>query len=240
MRNDQSISEKLASAGTLIDNSLTDPEILAKISEMGYDEAALNEGKQLKDEANTLHLQQIKEYGEQFGATQALHDALDAASEAYMNAVIVARIAFKNDVAAQSTLQITGPRSLTVNGLLDQAEVFYSNLLANPEMQTPMQNYDIIREHPGYGPKRISDDLNNEKYGYVETKLQEEQAMMEAARQAYLVQYKEKGDAQAATKARDAKLDKLNTWVYDFKTIARIALKDEPQKLERLGILVRS
>ena len=65
MRNDQSISEKLASAGILINNSLTDPEILAKISEMGYNEAALNEGKQLKDEASTLHLQQVKEYGEQ-------------------------------------------------------------------------------------------------------------------------------------------------------------------------------
>jgi hypothetical protein len=34
------------------------------------------------------------------------------------------------------------------------------------EMKTKL--YDVIRENPGFGPKRISDELNTEKYSYVE------------------------------------------------------------------------
>jgi serine phosphatase RsbU (regulator of sigma subunit)/anti-sigma regulatory factor (Ser/Thr protein kinase) len=45
----------------------------------------------------------------------------------------------------------------------------YTNVgLRHLSIEIKTKLYDIIREHPGYGPKRISDELNNEKYGYVE------------------------------------------------------------------------
>lgn len=53
-------------------------------------------------------------------------------------------------------------------------------------------------------------------------------------------QEKEKGEAQAATKERDAKLDALDQWFDDFKEIAIIALDDSPQWREKLGFLERS
>jgi transposase len=45
----------------------------------------------------------------------------------------------------------------------------YTNVgLRHMSVEVKTKLYDIIREHPDFGPKRISDELNTEKYGYVE------------------------------------------------------------------------
>ena len=54
------------------------------------------------------------------------------------------------------------------------------------------------------------------------------------------MQEKEKGEAQAATQKRDAALDAMQDWLSDYLAIAKVALEEEPQLLEGLGMLQRS
>jgi hypothetical protein len=43
------------------------------------------------------------------------------------------------------------------------------------------------------------------------------------------------GEAQEATRLRDARLDELDEWMSDFKVVAQVALKENDQWLEKLG-----
>ena len=51
---------------------------------------------------------------------------------------------------------------------------------------------------------------------------------------------REKGESQDATKLKDAPFIELEDWMREFYTVAKIALKDNPQLLESLGKFVRS
>ena len=59
---------------------------------------------------------------------------------------------------------------------------------------------------------------------------------VEAARAAYL---KEKGESQDATTIKDTAFAKLDDWMSEFYAVARIALEDNPQLLEALGLIVK-
>ena len=77
-------------------------------------------------------------------------------------------------------------------------------------------------------------------YTYTQAKLQTEAALVENVATLSEVQDKERGEAQEATKIRDAKLDQLDQWLADYKAIAEIALSASPQQLEQLGWVVPS
>jgi hypothetical protein len=51
------------------------------------------------------------------------------------------------------------------------------------------------------------------------------------------VQFKEKGEAQTATQLRDEAFEDLQDWMSDFIAIAHIAMEDQSQYLEMLGIV---
>jgi hypothetical protein len=56
----------------------------------------------------------------------------------------------------------------------------------------------------------------------------------------WAIYQKEIGDAQNFTKIKDSAIAKMNTWMYEFYTVARLALKDQPQLLEALGKVVKN
>lgn len=77
-------------------------------------------------------------------------------------------------------------------------------------------------------------------YGTTKAELEQMQAMVTSFIQSQQQQTQKTGDAQLATQRRNAVLKQLQQWVRGYRSIARVALEDQPQLLEVLGILVKA
>lgn len=205
----------LLEARTLLNNALNDPDILAHLKAYAYDETRIGEGLSLLGTTETLILAQKKEYGEQYEATQDLETSWNAADKAYMKTLKIARIVFQNNPKGAAALMLLGERLESLTGWLEQALAFYQNLINDPDMVSAMS-----------------------KFGYTADKLKAESAMVSDVSLKSQAQIKEKGEAQQATQDRDSKMKELDKWISDFRAVVKIALSDEPQKLEKLGIVV--
>jgi hypothetical protein len=214
---DESIENFFNRAQVAIDNALNLPTIQAYLKEYGYTPEKLNQGKSLYQTALDLQQKQRQKYGEQIAATENLNQLWDIAQASYMKYLKIARVAFKDNPGIATELDLNGTRKRNISGWLLQAQQFHKNALAKRQTMATLAEYGITIE-----------------------KLQASLAEVEAVSQANLVQDKEKGEAQNATRVRDQAIDKLDKWLSDFVAIARIALESEPQLLESLGILERS
>ena len=210
----KSLAERLLAAQVAIDNAISDSEVKSLLTELGYDDTRLNEGKILLDTTNQLQQTQQKEYGDQFEATGALKEAWEKADKEYMRFVKVARIALKSEHALYQKLDLSGTRKKTLSGWLAQAKQFYLNALADTVVLEKMA-----------------------AYGMTQAKLEAGKTQIEETETANASQEKEKGEAQQATLERDNAVDLLEDWLSDFIAIARIALEEKPQLLEKLGIV---
>jgi hypothetical protein len=207
-----SIADRLLAAQVAIDAVLAEATLQAALTPFGYDAAVMTAARGLYEQAEGQTAAQQAEYGDQYAATQAVEAAITAAYTAYMRSLQLARVAFKNNLKGQTALGLNGRRKESLSGWLGQAETLYQGLAADPSLLAEMA-----------------------KFGYDLAKVQAEAGLVAAVRAANVGQEREKGEAQAATKARDALLAVLDEWLADFKAVAQVALADSPQQLEMLG-----
>ena len=213
----RSIDTFLSEAQLAIDNSLNNPQILAAVKDFGYGTERLNQGKALYNALAAAQLEKSSESGEQISASEAVQAQWEMAKKSYMRLVKVARVALKKEGGAIAQLALSGKRKESLSGWLSQANQFYQNALSSPAILKALKEFGITDKKLKAGLKEI-----------------------EAVEAANLVQEKEKGEAQAATKRRDAALDAMQDWLSDYLAIAKVALEEEPQLLEGLGVLQRS
>lgn len=213
----QSIPDRLNEAEVALQNARQDQILLNALAELGYDQAALEEGQALLEDAQKAQQTMTAEYSEQYEATEALEDAFETANSTYIRHIKIARVALKEDRGAAEALKLSGRRKRTMSGWLGQARTFYDNALADDDILDALAEFNVT-----------SEDLTQAR------------AQVEAVAEANSTQEKEKGNAQDATEARDAAVEALDEWMSDFYAIARIALSDQPQQLEKLGLVVPS
>jgi hypothetical protein len=214
-RSMKSIAQRLLDAEMSIKGTLNNPQILTAVTPFGYDQTRMEAGLALFDEARLLTELQGKEYGEQYKATSTLEQTQAQADVAYRAALKIARVAFEGDDSARKALLLNGVRKKSMSGWLEQTRHFYNNLLRSPAFLAIMAAYN-----------------------YPQAKLEAEAAMVEAVQTTHELQNKERGEAQAATKRRDAKLAEMDKWVAAYKKVAEVALAASPQAMEQLGWVV--
>lgn len=211
------IDEFLLSAQVMIENSLSDPIVKAALAVYGYTEEKLTAGKTLYTEATALQNTQKKEYGEQVAATAELNNIWEVAHQQYIKTLKIARVALQDNVKADKATMLFGRRKQSLSGWLEQAQVFYANITNDDAMINALT-----------------------EYGYTAAKLNDESVFLNHVIAKNDEQKKETGEAQAATQVRDKKIDELAQWVSDLRAVAKVALTDDPQQLEKLGILART
>ncbi len=188
-------------------------ELTNYLSVFNYDKVRIDEGITLLETARTLHTKQQVEFGEQLSAT-TMYNEMRKAIETRVSATWkIAKISI-TDRGMKRTLGIDRNRLYTKSGFAKQFEQFYRNL--------DTKALELLG-----------------KFGYTAEKIAEEQQLIRDLIAADKTQDDETSEAQAATFVRDEAIDLLHEWCRSFYTVAKIALADNPQLLEKIGIIAR-
>ena len=210
------ISERLAKANVAISNALSDAQIGKLLGEYGYQTQKLSEGKALCEAADAAIKKQVANHGDQKDSTSRLLSAEKTARVAYQNLAQVARAAFQRDKAKLSALGLDNPMPKPLPLFITMATTLFDNASHTAEIA------DILKSY-GYN----ADKLSKERGKIVE---------LSAANQA---QEAAKGSAQQATFEQNKAMEALDYWMGCFVKVAKVALREQPQLLEKLGILKR-
>jgi hypothetical protein len=211
------LQDKLHSIYLAISGALANADIQEYLAEFNWDVPRIEQGHTLYEAALQLVQKQRAEYGDQCQATQTLQAARKKAADPYMRYLKVARTTFKGDVGAAQKLDLNSARARALSGWLKQARQFYEGALQDETLLSQLAEDGITRARLTAG-----------------------KALVDAVEEASIAQAKERGEAQDATQARNAALKALNAWHSDFIAVARVALQDRPQLLEKLGLVAPS
>jgi len=210
------ISSLLQSANLAIENARNDADLQKYLSQYGYTPERIQRGLTLYETAVAAQARQQAKFGEKVAATATLQETSVRAKKSYMRLLKLARIAFNGNAGVATKLRLNGPRKQSLSGWLFQARQFYSNAFSDPDLLGTLA-----------------------EYGVTPLKLEEGQADIEAVVAANLAQDKAKGEAREATQVRDAAINALKNWLREFFAIAKIALEEDPQLLEILGVVAK-
>jgi len=192
-----------------------DEEIKTPLLAYNYDEARLDQCLDLHKKAKEDYQKQKKERSEQFQATAELEKALDEANPVYIEHISLARLALKDKSRKKPKFSLAESRRKDIYGRLEQAEVFYDNVLADEEILNELAT----------------------RFGLTKEKLAAGKQLVIKVKQANKSRQKEKSESQQATLDRDKSFKVLYDALSEFFQVCQFALAARPQLLERLGYL---
>jgi hypothetical protein len=206
------IAEQLLDAQVAIDNALGSEGVLAELGRFGYDQAALQGGRALYEEAVRMANRQRAAYGKQHQATVTFRAARREAHRVYRRALWFARLVMRSNKEACTALALNGRREHAFPAWVDQVVAFYDNLAANEDLLARMTGL-----------------------GYDGARLAQERALVQAAVEANAAQEDRKVEAREATARRDEALAALEAWMDGYRAVACAALVERPHWLDVLG-----
>jgi hypothetical protein len=210
---DYSLPKKLGSAQSEIYNAMEIPSVQEKLNKYGLTLKRMQEGNTLVNKAIMLHNSKHDIYGEKQVVASQLNAQEKEAGKRFKNHVDTVRLAFREDEATLAKFRINSI-SRKKDAWQLQASYFYSKAIQHADV---LANYQLPQEE-----------------------LAQNQASVEALIAIRNRRLQMKGEAEEATQKRNEVMKELNEWMKEFRTIARLALKDSPQLLEALGMKVPS
>ncbi|MGC1375932.1 MAG: hypothetical protein WA821_06915 [Anaerolineales bacterium] len=204
-------ADLLSRAALAVNNSLSEPGIRDVVAAYGYTADKLREGSALVEAAQAASDAQLAADGGQQRATAALNEAAQATRAAYQALAKVARAAC--DKPSLTTLGLSGSAPQNNDGLMKAASSLFNNAPRIPALAG---------------------------FGYDAEKLAAGRAAVAAMQTAAQQQDAAKGAAQKATLEQKAAFKALEAWLALYIKVAKVALVDDAQQLEKLGVVART
>ena len=198
-------------------NLVNQKTIATTMAEYGYTPEETSIGKQLFESAiNAINFN--KQEGNETIASRANFDSrLLWLTDTYASHRRKAKVIFRKDPVTLKQLGLWGRYSHAYVKLVALMKTFYNGILSNPDHIAKLAAYKISE-----------DEIKN---------CITEISALETSRQLYL---NEVGESQEATKLKDKAMSELVEWMDDLYSVAKIAMEDQPQLLESIGVFVRS
>ena len=208
----KSLQEQIARMRLLSEGVRQNSEIKKKLAKVGFTEEDIQRGVDLLQATVDCKTRQSLGKGAQKAVTKSFRAHQEEINEQYTYHFNVAKIALRNDLTLWDVLQLNGRRDTTMAGWFNQVQAFYDNIaLATAATK---------------------------KQGVSADELTQVRQKLTVAAQLRITQAQKKGETQSATHQRQRLLSELQQWASDLRYLAKYALKDDPQQLEALGIVV--
>lgn len=198
-------------------NAKQDKVISAALASYGYDAEKIAEGQKQYDLSKSFWDMNIKEDDEATMASAHYKDKFAMVDTVFTRHRGQAQMFLKRSPDMQVSLGMKGRIPKTYREFFTCVQHFYKAIQANADIQKQLDRIKIDAKVVAACLAEV-DELMRLRAEYD----------------------RETGESQAATAAKNTSKHDLEEWMDDFDSIAQIALYDEPQRLESLGIHVRS
>lgn len=200
-----------------LENVVKQTELFTAMSNFGYDAETIALGQQKYDQCRHIYDLNKTEDQESKDAYAAFESKFNQLVEDYKLHRKKAKIVFRKEAGIIIKLKLDGQVPTSYLKFMEVMKVFYKILLEDVSLQTEVGSLNISLEQLT-AAKALLDEVD-------------------AARVDYL---REVGESQDATKQKDASFAEIDDWMHEFYAVSHIALEDNPQLLEALGVFVRS
>ncbi|MCP4214971.1 MAG: hypothetical protein GY765_09950 [bacterium] len=207
----------VASIYRYTNDAKTNEYISQQIPTVGYDETRMGEATSLLEEADLSREKQLSFRTEARAEFAVFYGLFKASLTMLQDDFRLFRSTFRDDIPAQKRLELNGRRKRDIHGHLEGARKTYKKILSNPNLMGHLAKFAFTAES-------------------IDAKL----AALDELEAAYAKAVAADKLAQDATAECDKAFDRLTDWLQDFQAACRICLKDRPQLMEKVGILVRS
>lgn len=215
--NSNSTAAVLDRYSTALVNVENQPQINAAMAELGYDAAVIAVGKRLLEAANLAVMTNYTETNEALQAYDAFAGVKNELDKEYTLLRKKARVVFSKEPLVLGYLAVSGEKAAAYNNWLGDIRKFCTGLLADAALLDKMARLKVDKAQLEATLRKC--------------------ARLDELRAAWL---REKGESQNATVMKDEALMRLDDWMREFYAVSRIALDENPQLLEAIGLFVRS
>ena len=205
------INKEMEQVATILRNA-QQPQIKKALVHYGYTNHRFQEGQSLLNELQLLQQTQQEEYQSKGEVGRTLASYEREMRQQFVTHRALAKWIFRNDENGYQRLALFRPIASQTVARAAQIRHFYQ---------------EALKSHAMFA-----------RHGLTKAELEQGQNMIEAIMDARRERQQKAGEAQHATQQRDAVRQQMRIWLVDFRTVARIALREEPQLLEALGMTV--